>query len=120
MTFHIDRVTGVPMEPRSALGVYDPATGRYVVYAGSGGSVRQKREIADVLGIEAEKVQVISKDVGGNFGTRNRLYVEFPLVAWAARKVGRPVKFTCQRSESFDFSLDGLADRIENPLAKGG
>lgn len=122
MTFHIDRVTGVPMEPRSALGVYDAATGRYVVYAGSGGSVRQKREIADVLGVEAEKVQVISKDVGGNFGTRNRLYVEFPLVGWAARKVGRPVKFTCQRSESFltDYQGRDLVTHVELALDSDG
>ena len=77
MEIVIDRVTGVPMEPRAALGEYDADTGRYTIYAGSGGSVRQKREIAEVLGVDADDVRIISKDVGGNFGTRNRLYVEF-------------------------------------------
>src|SRR5262245_14099897 len=49
--FHIGRVTGLPLEPRAALGAYDADTGRYTLYAGSGGAVRQKREIATVLGI---------------------------------------------------------------------
>ena len=73
-TSHIGRVTGVPLEPRSALGSYDAATGRYTLYAGSGGAVRQKREIAAVLGLAPETLRVLSYDVGGNFGTRNRVY----------------------------------------------
>jgi len=118
MEFHIDRVTGVPMEPRAALGDYDADTGRYTIYAGSGGSVRQKREMAEVLGEEAYSVRVVSKDVGGNFGTRNRLYVEFPLVGWASKKVGRPVKFTCQRSESFltDYQGRDLVTKVSLAL----
>jgi len=118
MEFHIDRVTGVPMEPRAALGDYDADTGRYTIYAGSGGSVRQKREMAEVLGEEAYSVRVVSKDVGGNFGTRNRLYVEFPLVGWASKKVGRPVKFTCQRTESFltDYQGRDLVTKVSLAL----
>ena len=56
-----------------ALGDYDAATGRYTLYAGSGGAVRQKRELAGVLGIAPDKLRVLSYDVGGNFGTRNRV-----------------------------------------------
>ena len=73
MDFHIDRVTGVPMEPRAALGEYDAQTGRYTLHAGSGGAVRQKRELTGVLGIDADKLRVLAYDVGGNFGTRNRV-----------------------------------------------
>ena len=122
MEFYIDRVTGVPMEPRAALGDYDPETDRYTVYAGSGGSVRQKREIAEVLGVDAGQVRVVSKDVGGNFGTRNRLYVEFPLVCWVSRKLGRPVKFTCQRSESFisDYQGRDLVSKVSLALDTDG
>lgn len=122
MEFYIDRVTGVPMEPRAALGEYDPETDRYTIYAGSGGSVRQKREIAEVLGVNADQVRVISKDVGGNFGTRNRLYIEFPLVGWVSKKVGRPVKFTCQRSESFvsDYQGRDLVTRVSLALNTEG
>ncbi len=53
--FHIDRVTGVPLEPRAALAAYDPASGRYTLHAGSGGAVRQKRELSTVLGIAARE-----------------------------------------------------------------
>jgi carbon-monoxide dehydrogenase large subunit len=96
--FHIGRVTGVPLEPRAALASYDSASGRYTLYAGSGGAVRQKHELAHVLGIAADALRVFSYDVGGNFGTRNRAFVEFGLVLWASRKLGRPVKFTATRS----------------------
>ena len=67
MDFHVDRVTGVPLEPRSALAVPDLETGTITLYAGSGGAVRQKNEILKTLGLEADKLRVISKDVGGNF-----------------------------------------------------
>jgi carbon-monoxide dehydrogenase large subunit len=122
MAFHIGRVTGVPMEARAALGEYDAASGRYTVTAGSGGAVRQKIELAAVLGVPADRVRVLSCDVGGNFGTRNRLYVEFGLVAWAARKLGRPVKYAATRSEAFlsDFQGRDLVTRVALALAADG
>ena len=106
------------MEPRAALGDYDPATGRYTLYAGSGGAVRQKRELAGVLGVAPDKLRVLSYDVGGNFGTRNRLFVEFGLVLWAARKLGRPVKCTATRSEAFlsDYQGRDLVTKVELAL----
>ncbi len=120
--FHIGRVTGVPMEPRAALGDYDASSGRYTLYAGSGGPVRQKRELAGVLNVPIERVRVLSFDVGGNFGTRNRLYVEFALVLWAARRLGRPVKFVSTRSEAFlsDFQGRDLVSRVELALRADG
>ncbi len=120
--FHIGRVTGVPLEPRAALGTYDAATGRYTLYAGSGGAVRQKSELVTVLGISPENLRVLSHDVGGNFGTRNRVFVEFGLVLWAAKKIGRPVKFTATRSEAFlsDYQGRDLVTKVELALdAKG-
>jgi len=106
-SFHVGRVTGVPIEPRSALASYDDAVDRYTIYAGSGGAVRQKSEIASVLGVEPDNIRVLSYDVGGNFGTRNRVYVEFGLVAWVAKKLRRPVKFTADREESFLIDYQG-------------
>ena len=122
MKFHIDRVTGVPLEPRSALAVPDPKRGRVTLYAGSGGAVRQKGEISSTLGIDPELLRVISQDVGGNFGTRNRVYVEFPLVVFAALRLGRPVKFTCDRSEAFlsDYQGRDLATGVELALSSAG
>jgi carbon-monoxide dehydrogenase large subunit len=116
--FHIGRVTGVPLEPRAALGHYNAATGRYTLYAGSGGAVRQKNELIQVLGIAPENLRVLSPDVGGNFGTRNRTFVEFGLVLWAAKKIGRPVKFTATRSEAFlsDYQGRDLVTKVELAL----
>jgi carbon-monoxide dehydrogenase large subunit len=113
----IQRVTGVPMEPRAAVGHYDPATGRYTLHAGSGGVVRQKNELAGVLGVPPERVRVTSGDVGGNFGTRNAFYPEFALVAWASRRVDRPVKWTCERQEAFLSDYQGRDLHVEAELA---
>ena len=116
------RITGVPMEPRSVFAIYNPKNESYIVYAGSGGVVRQRRELAFVLGVEQENVRVIAGDVGGNFGTRNPLYVEIPLIAWATKKVGRPVKWTGDRTEIFlsDCHARDLAVDAELALDQEG
>ena len=122
MDFNIGRVTGVPIEPRACVANYDAATGRYTLHAGSGGAVRQKRELASVLNIEPDTLRVLSFDVGGNFGTRNRVYPEYGLVLWASRKLGRAVKFTASRSECFisDYQGRDLVTKLELALdAKG-
>jgi len=122
MKTHIGRVTGVPLEPRAALGHFDPATQRYTIYAGSGGAVRQKQELAAVLGVDPQSVRVLSFDVGGNFGTRNRSFVEFGLVLWASRKLGRPVKFRAERSEAFltDYQGRDLVTEVSLAIDKDG
>src|SRR5439155_1411739 len=89
-----------PMEPRAAVGDFDASTGRYTVYAGSGGSWRIRNDVAVVLGVPPESVRVIAREVGGSYGTRNPCYPEYPLVGWAARRVRRPVKWTGDRRES--------------------
>ncbi len=120
--FVVPRVTGCPLEPRAALGHYDPDTGRYTVHAGSGGAVRQKREIAAALGVEPDRVRIHAYDVGGNFGTRNRCYVEFPLVAWASRRLGRPVKCTVERGEALvsDYQGRDLVTEVALAFDKDG
>ena len=122
MAFHIDRVTGAPMEPRVTVAKYDKDHDRYTIHAGSGGAVRQKRELAEVLGVDPEKIRVLSYDVGGNFGTRNRVYIEFGLVLWAARKLGRPVKYRATRSECFisDYQGRDLVTKLELGLDERG
>ena len=122
MEFRIPRVTACALEPRAALACFDPTTGRYTLYAGSGGAVRQKHELAAVLGIPPKQLRVVSHDVGGNFGSRNRVYVEFGLVLWASRKLGRAVKFTAARSESFltDYQGRDLITKVELALRSDG
>src|SRR6202007_2601660 len=96
------RVTGVPMEPRTNVADYNPATGQYTLYTGSGRGVAKVRfDLAQLLGVTPEQVRVLCHDMGGNFGTRNLFYPEYALLAWAAHRLGRPVKWTCERHESF-------------------
>jgi aerobic carbon-monoxide dehydrogenase large subunit len=122
MEFHIDRVTGVPLEPRAALAEFDAASGRHTLHAGSGGAVRQRNELAAVLGLAPDQLRVLSYDVGGNFGTRNRVFVEFGLVLWAAGKLRRPVKYTATRSECFlsDYQGRDLVTKVELALRRDG
>ncbi|MGZ8198866.1 MAG: xanthine dehydrogenase family protein molybdopterin-binding subunit, partial [Burkholderiales bacterium] len=103
----IPRVTGVPMEPRAAVGEYDASTGHYTLHAGTSGAWRTKMDLAIMLGVAEEAVRVITRDVGGHFGTRGMLYGEFALVLWGARRVGRPVKWTCERHEAFATDYQG-------------
>jgi carbon-monoxide dehydrogenase large subunit len=118
----VQRVTGVPLEPRAALGAYDEATGRYTLYAGSGGVVRHKSDLAGTLGVPESAVRVVTREVGGNFGTRNSFYPEFALVAWAAKRLRRPVKWTCERQEAFltDYQGRDLVSHAELALDADG
>lgn len=122
MKAHIGRVTAVAIEPRAALGSHDAGTGRSTLYAGGGGAVRYKRDLAMVLGIDPGKLRVVTRDVGGNFGSKNRVYVEYGLVLWASRKLGRPVKFTASRSEAFlsDYQGRDLVTQVELALRSDG
>jgi CO/xanthine dehydrogenase Mo-binding subunit len=64
----------------------------------------------------------VAEDVGGNFGTRNSFYPEFALVAWASRRLGRPVKWTCERREAFltDYQARDLVSAMELALDADG
>ena len=118
----INRVTGVPIEPRAAVAQYDSETQRYTLHAGSGGAVRLKQDLAKVLDVPAQDVRVLMDDIGGNFGTRGMIYPEFGAVTWAARRVGRPVKWTCERSEAFlsDYQARDLVVTAELALDAEG
>jgi carbon-monoxide dehydrogenase large subunit len=118
----INRVTGVPMEPRAALGTYDEQTKRYAVYASCAGPHRARAEIAGALGVPESDVRVVTRELGGNYGTRNNLYPEFALVAWAARRLRRAVKWTCERTEAFlsDEHARDLVARAELALDADG
>jgi carbon-monoxide dehydrogenase large subunit len=118
----VNRVTGVPMEPRGVLGEYDSASGRYTLYTGSGGSWRIQQDVARTLGVPIAAVRVVAGDVGGNYGTRNSCYPEQALVAWAARRLGRPVKWTGDRRETMltDYMARDLVCHAELALDADG
>jgi carbon-monoxide dehydrogenase large subunit len=117
------RVNGTPMEPRSVLGEYDPGTGGYTLRTTTGaGVVRTRERLASILGVPIEKCRCIFGDMGGNFGTRNAFYPEYALLPWAARKIGRPVRWTASRLECFmtDYQARDLASRAELALDASG
>ncbi len=117
-----NRVTGLPLEPAAAIGLYDESKGGYTLRAGSQGILIQKRALCGCFSVGEDKVRVICRDVGGGFGTKNLIYREYVLVCWAARKVGRPVKWRGERSEAFFFDPYGrdLVSTTELALDKDG
>jgi carbon-monoxide dehydrogenase large subunit len=126
---HVERITLVnnrisanAMEPRAALGNFDPATGRYTIYTSSQGPHRQKQSIAAILRVPETKMHAISRDVGGGFGMKGQGYPEDPLVVWAAGKLERPVKWTADRSESLLSDTHGRdqIDDVEMAFDKDG
>jgi aerobic carbon-monoxide dehydrogenase large subunit len=118
----VQRIAGVPMEPRAAVGEYDPATGLHTCHAGAGGAVSPRRDLAVVFGVPPEKARFVMHDVGGNFGTRGSFNVEFALVVWAAKRLGRPVKWTSERQEYFvaDYQARDLSCHAELALDAEG
>jgi carbon-monoxide dehydrogenase large subunit len=114
---HVQRVTGVPMEARTALAEYDAATGRYTLYAPGGGVGRPKRDVAAMLGIDEAQIRVVADDVGGNFGTRNGTYPELALACWAAKRTGRSVKYLCERGEALVTDFQGRDLTVSAELA---
>ena len=106
---HNHRVGATPLEPRGGIGEYDAATGTCTLHAPSQGVHRYKGAVASVFetptdkgvfGAPPEKVRVITRDVGGGFGGRSSPNVEYPLLVWASRRVGRAVKWTATRGEA--------------------
>ena len=97
----ITRVHAQYMEPRGALGVYDPGEDRYTLYADVQYPHRVRNALAsNIFQVPEHQIRVIAGDVGGAFGTKGWQYPEHRLVLWAARKLGRPVKWACERREA--------------------
>ncbi len=116
------RVTGVPMEPRAALGEYDAENDSFALEAGGQGVIRFRNELAATFGVEPSNMHVVSRDVGGGYGTRNHTYPEFALVLWAAKRTGKPVKWVCDRSEAFlsDYAGRDLVTRARLAVDENG
>ena len=96
----ISRVHAQFMEPRGALGAWDAGEGRYTLYCDVQYPHRVREVLAGVLKVPEHRVRVVSGDVGGAFGAKGWAHLEHRLVLWLARKLGRPVKWTCERSEA--------------------
>jgi aerobic carbon-monoxide dehydrogenase large subunit len=103
-----NRLVANPIEPRAALAEHDAASGRTTLYTPCQGPHHLHGQIADaVVKTGREKLRVVSGNVGGAFGMKIFLYPEQPAVVWAARRLGRAVRWTAERSESFLSDAQG-------------
>jgi aerobic carbon-monoxide dehydrogenase large subunit len=121
-TIRNQRTISAFMEPRAAIGSYDTATERYTLISGCQGAHRLRHALAGCLKVPQERVHVICPDVGGAFGSRFNVYPEQAAVVWAARRVGRPVKWTGDRSEAFltDYTARDVITRARLAFNRRG
>jgi len=96
-----NRLVCNPMEPRAAVAEWDAGAGKLTVHTCTQGGWAFRDVLAQNLGLPKEKVRVVTPDVGGGFGMKAMFYGEYALCAFAARKLGRPVKWTSERGEAF-------------------
>jgi carbon-monoxide dehydrogenase large subunit len=101
------RLAPASMEPRCSLASHDPETGRLTFRLSSQMPSGARDTLCEVLGLPTESVRVVVGDVGGGFGMKTGLYPEDIVVAYAARQVGRPVKWTPTRLEEFLSATHG-------------
>ncbi len=121
-----NRIVVCAMEPRAAIGHYDPATDRYTLHAGNQGAFGLKHQMADLLRIKPAQMRILTGNVGGSFGMKGSPYPEYAGLFHASKLLGRPVKWTDERSGSFlsdqhgrdhDFDAELALDKDGNFLA---
>jgi carbon-monoxide dehydrogenase large subunit len=100
LTLINNRITANPMEPRALLGLYERAGDRYTLWASHQAPHMLRRDLAETtLKHPEERIRVVAPDVGGGFGMKVANHPEEPVVLWASKVVGRPVKWASTRSE---------------------
>ena len=115
---HDTRLAPAAMEPRAAIGQWNPADGRYTLIASTQGVAVVRRLLAEgVFKIPASQLRVVTHDVGGGFGMKVQAYAEYAALLFAARRVGRPVKWRATRVESFLADTAGRDGILEGELA---
>ncbi len=112
-----NRVVGSPLEPRALLCEIEPKSGNLVLHAMHQSFSRLQAVLCGVFQLEAEKLRIIVRDIGGGFGTKVAVYPEDVLVVYAAKKLKRTVKWTATRSEEFQASVHGRDQRNYAELA---
>ena len=112
MDVHVSRVVGNPMEPRACLAAF--VSDQYHLYTCTQGAAIMRNQLSAVLGVPPESIRVLAEEVGGGFGVRFNLYPEYCAALFAAKKLGRPVKWTGTRSEVF------LADEQARDVRSSG
>ena len=105
------------MEPRAAIGEFDSANGKWTLHSTSQGVHGMKTSLMDILSAPADKVRVVTGQVGGSFGMKASVYPEYVCILHAARLLGRPVKWTDERSGSFVSDHHGRAQDMVVEIA---
>jgi carbon-monoxide dehydrogenase large subunit len=105
------------MEPRAAIGEYDAAAAKWTLYSSSQGVHGMKTSLMDILSAPANKVRVVTGQVGGSFGMKAAVYPEYVCILHGARRLGRPVKWTDERSGSFVSDHHGRAQDMVMEVA---
>jgi carbon-monoxide dehydrogenase large subunit len=117
LTLYNNRITAMTMEPRGCLAEYDPGNGRYTLYTSTQAVHRVRQMLAEcILHVPENRIRVVARDVGGGFGMKH-VYPEDAIMVWAARRVGRPVKWIASRAEAFLGDAQGRDQIVEAELA---
>ena len=117
LTLVDNRLVTCFLEPRAAVAEWHAATGRYRLHAGLQSVHQLATNLARVLGVRTEQVHCLTEDVGGGFGSKIQLYPEYVALAWAARRLGRPLKWVSSRSEGFVSDVQSRDHVLEGELA---
>ncbi len=113
-----NKISAAPMEPRSGIAEYDAARDTYKLTCSAQGLHGIRGPLAKrILKIPEENLEIVAPDVGGGFGLKNFIYPEWVLLLWAARKLGRPIKWTGDRGEEFAAATQGRGIRAQARLA---
>ena len=111
------RVCAAPLETRAATGLYDAQNGDYRLFSNTQGLHAVARQLADTLGVDLARLHLQAPDVGGGFGLKNFLYPEWPVLLWAARHHGCPIKWVETRAEQFSAAAHGRGMQARATLA---
>src|SRR5271165_1185184 len=112
-----NRIVICALEPRGAIGTYDNAHGFHLQYSGAGVHALKSQLADSVFRVPPDRVRVSCPDVGGGFGVKNALYPEWVMLLWAARYLGRSVKWIGERTEDFITTAQGRGNVTRAQLA---
>ncbi|MBV9826082.1 MAG: xanthine dehydrogenase family protein, partial [Alphaproteobacteria bacterium] len=112
-----NRIVVCPMEPRSAIAEYEAESGQWTLRVGCQGVFGLRNGLAGILGVDRDKVRVLTGNVGGSFGMKSAVYPEYLALFHAAWALGRPVKWTDERGESFVSDSHGRDHEMTAELA---
>jgi aerobic carbon-monoxide dehydrogenase large subunit len=102
-----NRIVAMALEPRTVRASYDPQRDHYTLILSAASLHLFRPEIAHVLGVKPDQIDLITPDAGGGFGMKNVAYPEYSLLAWAAKKLGKTLRWTADRLDEFSSGVHG-------------